>query len=489
LIYFIEPEGVLILKASIEKENYSKRRVLSILGVIVMGSFVTILNQTLMSTALPSIMKEFSITTTQGQWLTTAYMLINGIMIPISAYLVGRFTTRQLYLFAMLFFSLGTFVAAISTQYWMLIGGRMIQAVGAGIVLPLQMIVILYMYPIEKRGYAMGIIGLAMNFAPAIGPTFSGWVVQNFEWNRLFYFILPIALIDIIVALFVMKNVGEVSRPKLDYVSVIYSTLGFGGLLFGFSNASSNPFFSMMVLLPLVVGTVSLVLLVKRCNKSAFPLLDFAVFRYKGYRTSIIISFVITAGMFGSILLIPIYLQTIRGFSPMTSGMVLLPGSILMAVMSPITGRLFDNYGAKRLAALGLLLITAATAAFGFIDLDTPIATIVLLQMVRTLGFSTTLMPLQTSAFNAVPMGLVSHASAMFNTQRQLAGSLGTALFVVIMTIVSQAAATNGQGTLLADLAGFRAVFIVVGLFSLIALIMTLLMKEERGAVGIIDVE
>lgn len=477
------------MEASIEKETYSKRQVLSILGVIVMGAFVTILNQTLMSTALPIIMKDFSITAIQGQWLTTAYMLINGIMIPISAYLVGRFTTRQLYLFAMIVFSLGTFVAAISTQYWMLIAGRMIQAVGAGIVLPLQMIVILYMYPIEKRGYAMGIIGLAMNFAPAIGPTFAGWVVQNFEWNRLFYFILPIALVDIVVALFVMKNVGEVSKLKLDYLSVLYSSMGFGGLLFGFSNASSNPFFSMMVLLPLAVGTVSLILLVKRCNKSAFPLLNFAVFRYPGYRTSILISFVITAGMFGSILLLPIYLQTLRGLPPMTSGLVLLPGSILMAIMSPITGRLFDRYGANKLAIIGLVLITAATAAFGFVDLETPIATIVFLQVVRALGFSTTLMPLQTAAFNAVPMGLVSHASAMFNTQRPLAGSLGTALFVVIMTIVSQTAVANGQAALLADLAGFRAVFLVVGLLSLIALIMTLLIKEKRGAVGIIKVE
>lgn len=477
------------MEASIEKEIYSKGQILSILGVIVMGSFVAILNQTIMSTALPSIMKEFSITATQGQWLTTAYMLVNGIMIPISAYLVERFTTRQLYLIAMLFLALGTFVAAISTEYWMLIGGRMIQAVGAGIVLPLQMIVILYMYPIEKRGYAMGIIGLAMNFAPAIGPTFSGWVVQNFEWNRLFYFILPIVIIDIIIALFVMKNVGEVSRPKLDYLSVIYSTLGFGGLLFGFSNASSNPFFSMMVLLPLAVGAISLILLVQRCNHSAFPLLDFGVFRYKGYSMSNLISFVITAGMYGSILLIPIYLQTIRGFSPMVSGMVLLPGSILMAIMSPITGRLFDRYGAKRLAAIGLALITAATVAIGFIDLETPIGMIVTLQMVRTLGFSTTLMPLQTAAFNAVPMGLASHASAMFNTQRQLAGSLGTALFVVIMTIVSQTATANGQNTLVADLAGFRIVFLIVGLFSLIAFIMTLFMKEERGSIGIIDAE
>ncbi len=313
------------MESQIEKEPMQLKQIISILGVIIMGTFVTILNQTLMSTALPSIMREFSITPNQGQWLTTAYMLINGIMVPITAYLVNRFTTRQLYLFAMSVFSIGTFVAATSQVYSVLIMGRMIQAVGAGIVLPLQMIVVLYMFPIEKRGAAMGLIGLAMNFAPAIGPTFSGWVVQNFHWNMIFYFILPFAVLDVIVAFFVLKNVGELSRPRLDWLSVIYSTVGFGGLLFGFSNASSNPFFSINVALAIAVGAAAIILLVRRSNKIDSPLLDFKVFSYRGYRLNLMISFVITAGLYGAIILLPIYFQTIRGLSPMHSGMVLLP--------------------------------------------------------------------------------------------------------------------------------------------------------------------
>ena len=356
-----------------ENQNMSFAQVISILGVILMGSFVTILNQTLMSTALPSIMKEFSITATQGQWLTTAYMLINGIMVPITAYLVNRFTTRQLYLFSMIVFSIGTLVAATSSIYSVLIVGRMIQAIGAGIILPLQMIVVLYLFPIEKRGSAMGLIGLAMNFAPAIGPTFSGWVVQNYHWNMLFYFILPFAIIDVIVAFFVLKNVGELSHPKLDGLSVIYSTLGFGGLLFGLSNASSHDFMSVNVALPLVVGIVALILLVNRSNHLEEPLLNFGIFKYRGYRLNIIISFVLTAGMYGAIILLPIYFQTIRGMTPMESGMILLPGSLVMAVMSPITGRMFDKYGSKKLAMSGLMLVTVGTFVIGLIDINTPI--------------------------------------------------------------------------------------------------------------------
>ena len=468
------------MQENLETESRESNQIISILGVIIMGTFVTILNQTLMSTALPSIMKEFSITATQGQWLTTAYMLINGIMVPITAYLVNRFTTRQLYLFAMGTFSIGTLVAATSQVYNMLIVGRMIQAIGAGIVLPLQMIVILYMFPIEKRGAAMGLIGLAMNFAPAIGPTFSGWVVQNYHWNRIFYFVLPFALLDVLVAFFVLKNVGEIGKPKLDWRSVVYSTLGFGGLLFGFSNASSHPFFSTNVALSIIIGLISVSLLVKRSGRLESPLLDFSVFKYRGYRLNLMISFIITAGLYGAIILLPIYFQIIRGLSPMQSGMILLPGALILAVMSPITGRLFDKYGGKKLAIIGLTLITTMTVMIGFVDLETPIRTIVILQMIRSLGFSFTLMPLQTGAFNAVPLTMAPDASAMFNTQRQLAGSMGTALFVVVMTLASNTDAVKAlKSEQLADLAGFQAVILLVGAFSFVALIMTFFMKED----------
>ena len=325
----------------------------------------------------------------------------------------------------------------------------------------------------------MGLIGLAMNFAPAIGPTFSGWVVQNYHWNMLFYFILPFALLDVVVAIFVLKNVGKTGHPKLDLISVIYSTLGFGGLLFGLSNASSHDFISVNVALPIVVGIASLVLLVNRSNHSKEPLLNFGIFKYRGYRLNLIISFVLTAGMYGAIMLLPIYLQNIREMTPMESGMTLLPGAIVMAVMSPITGRMFDKYGSKRLAMSGLTLVTIGTFIIGLIDLNTPIVYIVLLQVVRSLGFALTLMPIQTAAFNAVPLELASHASAMFNTQRQLAGSMGTALFVVVMTVVSQNGVSQHLPSELADLAGFQTVFKLVGVFSLVAFIMTLFIKEN----------
>ena len=297
----------------------------------------------------------------------------------------------------------------------------------------------------------------------------------------LFYFILPFALIDIIIAFFVLKNVSEVGKPKLDWLSVIYSTLGFGGLLFGFSNASSHDFLSINVLGAILVGIISMILLVLRCNRSEHPLLNFKVFKIRGFRLNMIISFIILAGMYGGIILFPIYFQSIRGWSPMKSGMILLPGSIVIAVMSPITGRLFDKYGGKKLAITGLFLITIMTFCIGFLDLNSSVTLIVSIQLIRSLGISLTLMPLQTGAFNAVPLDMAAHASAMFNTQRQLSGSMGTALFVVIMTMVSNSQSAVALGSpILASLKGFQFVFMVVGLFSLAGFLLTFLIREKR---------
>ncbi|EAE1251105.1 MFS transporter, partial [Listeria monocytogenes] len=211
-----------------------------ILIVMLMGAFVTILNQTLMNVALPSIMKDFGITASQGQWLSTGFMLVNGVMIPMTAFLIERFTTRQLYLFAMITFAIGTAIGGFATDYTMLIAGRMVQAIGAGIVMPLLTVVVLNLFPMERRGRAMGLIGLAMNFAPAIGPTLSGWIVQQYDWRNLFFIIIPFAILDIVVAIFLLKNVGKRTFPKLDILGVIMSTVGFGSLLLGFSNAGDH---------------------------------------------------------------------------------------------------------------------------------------------------------------------------------------------------------------------------------------------------------
>lgn len=208
-----------------------------IIAALMIGAFVAILNQTLMNVALPSIMDNLQIMPTVAQWLTTGFMLVNGVLIPVTAFLIARFTTRQLFISAMSIFTIGTLVCALSPNFAVLLSGRLIQAAGAGILMPLMTVVFLNIFPIENRGKAMGMMGIAMIFAPAIGPTLSGYIVEHYDWRVLFYMILPFSMIATLIGVFFLKNVTDVSRPRLDVLAVILSTIGFGGLLYGFSDA------------------------------------------------------------------------------------------------------------------------------------------------------------------------------------------------------------------------------------------------------------
>lgn len=466
-----------------------------ILIVMLMGAFVTILNQTLMNVALPSIMRDFGITASQGQWLSTGFMLVNGVMIPMTAFLIERFTTRQLYLFAMITFAIGTTIGGFATDYTMLIAGRMVQAIGAGIVMPLLTVVVLNLFPMERRGRAMGLIGLAMNFAPAIGPTLSGWIVEQYDWRNLFFIIIPFAILDIVVAIFLLKNVGKRTFPKLDVLGVIMSTIGFGSLLLGFSNAGDHAWLTWKVAGFIVLGLVVLGLFVRYQTSSKAPLLNFRVFKYPTFALTTSISFFVVMGLFGGMLLLPIFLQTVRGFSPLESGLVLLPGALVTAVLSPLTGVMFDRFGAKYLSLVGLIIMAGSTFMFTNLDESTTLTYIIIIQTIRSAGMAMVMMPLQTAALNSLPLNLAAHGSAMFNTMRQVAGSIGTA---ALITVMSKSAASFARHlgpedvmdktkTEIANhvlIHGIETAFLVAGILSVIACILALFIQKNNSAMA-----
>ncbi|SEU28986.1 DHA2 family efflux MFS transporter permease subunit [Paenibacillus sp. NFR01] len=421
------------LSASAAAETKSFRRG-PIIAALLIGAFVALLNQTLMNVALPKMMESLSITANTAQWLTTGFMLVNGVLIPISAYLVEKFTTRQLFITAMVLFSIGTLVCAVGPGFETIMVGRVIQAVGAGILMPLMNIVFLRIFPIEERGKAMGLMAVAMIFAPAVGPTLSGWVVQNYSWRVLFYIVLPLAVIATLIGIVGMRNVGKLSTPKLDKSGVVFSTLGFGGLLYGFSDAGTDGWNSPTVITCLAVGVAMFILFVWRELKADTPLLEFRIFRYNMYSLTTVVNIVVTMAMYAGMILLPIYLQTIRGFTPMRSGLMLLPGAILMGIMSPITGIIFDKIGAKWLAVVGLLITTATTWEFSQISDSTTYTHLILVYTLRMFGMSMLMMPIMTAGLNQLPQRLNSHGTAMANTLRTVAGALGMALFVSIMT-------------------------------------------------------
>lgn len=454
---------------------------ITVLIILLFGTFLSFLNQTLMNVALPSVMKDFDITAAQGQWLSNGYMLISGVMIPATAFLIDRFKTRHLYLTSMIVFTLGTFIASISINYPMLIAGRMIQALGAGPISPLMTVVIMNMFPVQSRGKAMGFIGLAMNFAPAIGPTLSGWIVQSYDWRSIFYVILPLGIINILVAVFALKNFGEQTYPKFNFLGIVLSTIGLGTLLLGFSNAGDKPWLTFNVAGFVLIGLVVTGLFIYQQTHTKLPMLNFSVFKHRIFTLSSITNFVVIMGLYGGMILLPLYIQNVRGVSPMTSGMVLLPGAIIMAIMSPITGALYDRIGARYLSFTGLIILSIGTFMFTLIDMNTTVAYLAIMQGVRSFGLGLALMPIQTDALNDLPLELMSHGSAMYNTIRQIAGSLGTALLVTIMSISTSNFAAENVGISIeeATLHGIQIAYIVVTAISVVAAVMCLKLSKK----------
>ena len=335
-----------------------------VMTIMILGAFFTIFNQTTMTVALPTLMEAFHIDAPTGQWLTTGYMLVNGVLIPVTGYLMQRFTTRQLFLSAMFIFLIGTIVSALAPNFPVLLTGRLIQAASTGIIMPLLMNVVLKLYPPERRGTAMGTVGLAIIFAPAIGPTLTGYVLDVLPWQTLFYGMIPFIIIIILCGFIFLKNVSEITESKLDTVSLILSTIGFGALLYGFSEAGGEGWTSIEVIVTLSVGVVAVGLFSWRQLVSERPFLDLRAFKYNMFTLTTIINCVITMVMYADMILLPLYLQNARGFTALEAGFLMLPGALLMGLLSPVVGKLFDHFGAKWLTVIGITIILVTTYTF-----------------------------------------------------------------------------------------------------------------------------
>jgi EmrB/QacA subfamily drug resistance transporter len=405
-----------------------------LLAVLMIGAFIAFLNNTLLNIALPSIMKDLEVEPSTVQWLATGFMLVNGILIPISAFLIQKFSVRHLFLVAMGLFSAGTILAGLAHVFPLLLAGRMIQAAGSAILMPLLMNVMLTSFPVEKRGAAMGVFGLVLMGAPAIGPTLSGWIVEHYDWRMLFHFVTPIAIVVLMIGFFLLKDKKEKVDIRLDLFSVVLSSVGFGGLLYGFSSAGSKGWDSPQVYLTLTAGVISLVWFIFRQLKMEKPMLNFSIFRYPMFALSSAISMVVTMAMFSGMLLLPIYVQTLRGISPLDAGLMMLPGAILMAVMSPITGKLFDKFGGRALAIIGLTITVVTSYYFSKLTLDTTYTQLIILYSLRMFGMSMVMMPVSTNGLNQLPARFYPHGTAMNSTLQQVSGAIGTALLVTIMS-------------------------------------------------------
>lgn len=452
------------------KEDFNK---VPLMIVLISGAFTAILNQTLLATALPHIMRDLNLEANVAQWLQSVFMLVNGIMIPVTAFLIERFTTRGLFLTALGLFGTGTLICAVSPNFSLLMAGRIFQASGAGIIMPLMQTILFIIFPMERRGTAMGMFGLITAFAPAIGPTLSGWLVDHFPWRSLFYIILPIIFVDIFAAYFMLRNVTEQKYPKVDILSIILSTLGFGGLLYGFSVAGSSGWNNEKVIISMIIGALSLVCFIFRQSKLEQPILQFQVFKYKVFAITTVLGMIVFIAMIGGAVILPLFMQNMLGFTAFKSGLMLLPGALLMGVMNPITGRLFDKFGARWLAITGLSILVITTFMFTNLTEQTTFTYLAVVNSLRMLGIAMVMMPVTTAGINQLPIHLIPHGAAMNNTMRQMSGAMGTALLITVMT--NHALPGQGVNGLIH---GVNVSFTIVDVIAIIGLVLAFFIKR-----------
>lgn len=487
-----------------------------ILAALLFGMFIAILNQTLLNVALPKINTEFNISASTGQWLMTGFMLVNGILIPITAYLFNKYSYRKLFLVALVLFTIGSLICAISMNFPIMMVGRVLQAIGAGVLMPLGSIVIITIYPPEKRGAAMGTMGIAMILAPAIGPTLSGYIVQNYHWNVMFYGMFIIGIIAILVGFVWFKLYQYTTNPKADIPGIIFSTIGFGALLYGFSEAGNKGWGSVEIETMFAIGIIFIILFVIRELRMKAPMLNLEVLKFPTFTLTTVINMVVMMSLYGGMILLPMYLQNLRGFSALDSGLLLLPGSLIMRLLGPFAGKLLDTIGLKPLAIFGIAVMTYATWELTKLNMDTPYMTIMGIYVLRSFGMAFIMMPMVTAAINALPGRLASHGNAFLNTMRQLAGSIGTAILVTVMTtqttqhlsafgeeldktnpvvqdhmreLASQYGGQEGAMKVLlqfvnklSTVEGINDAFIVATIFSVIALILCLFLQSNKKA-------
>lgn len=453
-----------------------------LIGVLVVAAFVMILNETIMGVALPRLMVDLDITASTAQWLTTGFLLTMAVVIPTTGYLFQRFTLRQVFAAAMTLFSVGTFLAAIAPGFELLLVGRVVQAGGTAIMLPLLMTTVLRVVPVHKRGAMMGVISIVIAVAPAVGPTLSGVILRSLDWRWMFWIVLPIGLVAFAIGSVLVKNLTTTGAAPFDGLSVILSVFAFGGIVYGLGSIGHSAEGSgVPVWIPLVVGVVALVVFVLRQlsrQEDGRALLDLRPFLTPTFSIGLAMLAISMMALFGALILLPLYLQNVRGLDTLKTGLLLLPGGLLMGALAPFVGRVFDRVGPRPLVIPGAVVVSGALWLMLLLDTETALPVVVGIHSMLMAGLALVMTPLMTSSLGSVPSELYSHGSAIFNTGQQLAGAAGTALFVTIMSNTAASQLADGATDIAAQQSGIHTAFLWGGVISLLAVAGSVFIKK-----------
>jgi DHA2 family lincomycin resistance protein-like MFS transporter len=446
-----------------------------VLNLLLISAFVVILNETIMGVAIPRLMVSFHVPASSAQWLTTAFLLTMATVIPVTGFMLQRLNTRPIFILAMSLFSLGTLAATLAPGLHLLVAARVIQACGTAIMMPLLMTSVMTLVPLELRGRTMGNISIVISVAPAIGPTISGIVLNYLHWRWLYILVLPIALGALALGARRIENVTTPRYAPLDLLSVILAGLAFGGLVYGISTVgtATGPD-ALPTWVPLVVGAISMVVFILRqlvLQKRNGALLDLRTFRSGNFAVCVVLMALLMGALFGVIIVLPIYLQNVLGLSTLQTGLLLLPGGLLMGLLAPRVGRLYDRVGPRPLIIPGIFIVSSVLWAMTLLGPHTPVGYILAGHVVMSVGFACLFTPLFTTSLSSVPPMLYSHGSATLSSIQQVAGASGVALLIALLSSRSAQLVSQGVAPTDALSGGIRAAFLTAASLSLVAIV------------------
>lgn len=455
-----------------------RKRTLIFVCLIVSGIASSILS-TAMTTALPNVVEYFQVSTSVGQWVTSGYSLAMGMIMPLTAYLITRFPTKRLYLTGIGCFMAGLVLSISAGNFGLMMAGRILQACGNGVLMSAAQVIILTVYPIEKKGTMMGAYGLATTAAPIVAPTLAGLMIDAFGWKSIFYAVLVIMAGSFLLSVIVFEDVLELQEKKFDVLSFAESILAFGGITLGIGNLTSFGIFSVQAGAPLLVGVIVCVFFLFRQCRLEEPFLDVKILSSRKYAVSVISSMVLYLVMMGSSVMMPLYVQNVMGYSAVVSGLVTLPGSLATAAVSPFAGRFYDRMGIKKIFVAGASALLISNIGMYFLTMETPLFAAAALNVLRNLSIGSLMMPLLTWGTSHVDARKIADASSLLTSLRTIAGSIGSAVFVGIMTLVSQeSAAEYGDRALIH---GMNVSFLWMAAGALVLLLISIFAVRGQG--------
>lgn len=458
-----------------------------ILIAFLIAGFAGLFSETALNMALGNLMTEFNVVSSTVQWITTGYLLTMGILIPVSALLIQWFSTRQLFVASLLFSIAGAIVSGIAPLFEVLILGRVIQAIGTGLLIPLMFNTVLIIFPIHKRGTIMGLIGLVMMAAPAIGPATAGLIIEILSWNWILWLLIPFLVFSLVYGLLFVQNVSPLTKPKIDVLSILLSTIGFGGIVYGFSAAGHRGWGSPIVLSTLIIGLLSLLVFSSRQFKLDKPMLDLRTLKHPTFTLALLSVSATFMIILSSMILLPLYLQIGLGLTALTAGLILMPGGAINGILSPVAGRVYDKYGPKWLFTPGFIIMIIMLWLLSKVTTDTSIAMAIFLHSGLMIGVTFVMMPMQTHGLNALPKKLYPDGTALINTLLQVSGSIGTALAITIMSASQNNFLKNVADpadpilTSTSLTAGVQTAFILGIILAISGLIMSFFIKSSRA--------